>query len=76
MYLYHLTDDQGWKSSIVRRTLREAREAALDLMDKAAWVHVNVLTIYRIDTAKEKYEMVEYVIHGEHRAEARKVEDK
>lgn len=73
MYLYHLSDDQGWYSPYVYKNLRDAREAALKFMDKPAWNSAMCITIHRIDTRKESIDHVEYVYHGVHRAEAHEV---
>lgn len=70
MFLYHLSDDQGWYSPYVYKNLRTAREAALKFMDKSAWNSVTCITIHRIDTKSTCVDHVEYVIHGAHRAEA------
>lgn len=74
MYLYHLSDDQGWYSPYVYKNLHTAREAALKFMDKSAWANATCITIHRIDSKKESTDPVEYVIHGAERAEAHKVE--
>lgn len=75
MYLYQLADSAAWIDSQLYQDIEEARQSALDLMDRPAWETTTDMRILRIDTDSLTIEDFEVVIHGEHRAEVYKVED-
>lgn len=75
MYLYQLSDSAAWFDVHLYSDIEEARQSALDYMDRPAWETTSHMLILRINTDSLTVDDIEIVIHGEYRAEVYKVED-